>query len=304
MDRVLARKITEIARDDQSGAAELALTAVDALRSWTISQNNVSAGAILEAAQALRQAHAEMAPLQRLSAEIAGASKSINPITALAQCLNHFRKQAMAAPNQISARFSRLLPPHRIHVATYSYSSTAVSAIIRARRHIALVYCSEGRPGNEGRTTATRLARAGMRVVLLPDVVLLSQLPPVSHVVLGADTILSSGFFNKTGSSLLMRTGLAHGAKVWVLADTLKFWPYPPPFAPNLGECKKNWRFWDHPPAGVRLLDQVHELVPFLPGMRFLTERGLMTPAAVRTYLRRLRRTIPPLRVDTRKRGT
>jgi translation initiation factor 2B subunit (eIF-2B alpha/beta/delta family) len=304
MDRVLAARINQIARDDQSGAAELAIEALDALRSWLSSARNLSPSAILEVARALSRAHPEMAPLQRLSAEVAASSRVTNPASTLIKSLDRYRKIAATATQQISAHFLRLLPPRRIHIATYSYSSTAVSAIIHARRRISLVYCSEGRPGNEGRTTSTRLARAGMRVVLLPDVVLLSQLPPVSHVVFGADSILSNGFFNKTGSSLLLRTGLAHGAKVWVLADTLKFLPFSPQFSPSLGVCKPNWRFWDHPPTGVHLKDQVHELVPFLPGMRFLTERGLMTPAAVRKSLRYLRRNLPPLAVDTPKHAT
>jgi translation initiation factor 2B subunit (eIF-2B alpha/beta/delta family) len=304
MDRVLARKINEIARDDQSGAAELALAAVDALISWAASSRSLPPDQILEAAAALGRAHSEMAPLQRLSAEVAAAARASNPLPTLTRSLDRFKKIAAAAPRQITARFLRLLPSRRIHVATYSYSSTAVSAIIHARRRISLVYCSEGRPGNEGRTTAARLARAGMQVVLLPDVVLLSQLPPVSHVIFGADSILSNGFFNKTGTSLLLRTGLAHKAEVWVLADTLKFLPQSPRFIPGLGACKTNWRFWDGPPKRVRLLDQIHELVPFLPGMRFLTERGLMTPAAVRKYLRYLRRNFPPLAVDTPRHGT
>jgi translation initiation factor 2B subunit (eIF-2B alpha/beta/delta family) len=299
MDRVLGAKIEQIRRDDQSGAAELAIESHEALRIWLSSARNLSPSAILEAARVLSHAHSEMAPLQRLAAEIASASRAANPAATLRKSLDRYREIAATATQQICARFLRLLPPRQIHVATYSYSSTAVSAILHARRRISLVYCSEGRPGNEGRTTATRLARAGMRVVIVPDVVLLSQLPPVSHVIFGADSILTTGFFNKTGSSLLLRTGLAHGAKVWVLADTLKFLPYAPSFHPSLGECKPNWRFWEHPPAGVRLQDQVHELVPYLPGMRFLTERGLMTPAAVLKTLRYLRRNMPPLAVDT-----
>ena len=300
MDRVLAATINQISRDDRSGAAELAVTAVDAFLRWAAPVRHLSPVEILEAARALSRAHTEMAPLRRLSAEIAAASLANNPVPSLAQSLRRFKRVAATATNIISARFLRLLPRRPIHVATYSFSSTAVSALIRARKRISLVYCSEGRPGNEGRTTATRLSRAGLRVVLLPDVVLLSQLPPVSHVIFGADSILSTGFFNKTGSSLLLRTGLARGAKVWVLADSLKFFPYPPLFTPGLRTCKPNWRFWNRPPSRVHLLDQIHELVPFHPGMRFLTERGLMTPAAVRRSLRYLRRNLPPLAVDTR----
>jgi translation initiation factor 2B subunit (eIF-2B alpha/beta/delta family) len=292
MERFLAHRIAEIASDDRGGAAELALNAVNALRKWLGAQKNVSSHAVLEAVAAIQQAHPEMAPLGRIAVQIASTSRASNPAATLSRALDLLHARLANAPAEISEKFARLLPRKRLHVATYSYSSTVVSALIRARRNIEMVYCSEGRPGNEGRTTATKLARAGVCVVILPDVVLLSQLPPVSHVVFGADCIMPHGFFNKTGTSLLMRTGLAHGTKVWVLSDTLKFWPYAPPFNPTLGDCKPNSRFWNNPPREVHLSDQVHELVPLILGIRILTERGIVTPAAVQRILRRFRKSV------------
>jgi translation initiation factor 2B subunit (eIF-2B alpha/beta/delta family) len=296
MERLLARSIQQIANDDRGGAAELALNAVEALQKWLASQKHIDSSAILEASNALAEAHPEMAPLGRIAAEVASVSRTSNPADNLKHTLKLLHEHITTAPSQISVKFARLIPRKQIHVAAYSYSSTVANAIIRARKNIALAYISEGRPGNEGRTTAAKLARAGIRVVIVPDVVLLSQIPPVSHVVFGADCIMQNGFFNKTGTSLLMRTGLAHGAKVWVLSDTLKFWPYAPPFQPSLGDCKPNWRFWNHPPGGVSLKDQVHELVPFMHGIHILTERGMMSPAQVRQLLFRLRKSTPPPR--------
>jgi translation initiation factor 2B subunit (eIF-2B alpha/beta/delta family) len=293
MNRLLARRIQQIAHDDRSGAAELALSAVDALQNWLRAQKAVASSEILAAARAVSKAHPEMAPLGRIAAEVAATSSASNPTATLSQKLALLYEHITTAPAAISEKFARLLPRKPIHIAAYSYSSTVANAIIRARKNIALAYISEGRPGNEGRTTATKLARAGIRVIIVPDVVLLSQLPPVSHVVFGADCIMHNGFFNKTGTSLLTRTGLAHDAKVWVLSDTLKFWPYAPPFAPSLGNCKPNWRFWNSPPSSVILKDQVHELVPFLPGIQILTERGMMSPAKVQEMLRQLRKSTP-----------
>ena len=294
MDRLLARRIQQIADDDRSGAAELALNAVVALQNWLSTQKQIESSAIVEAAAAVASAHPEMAPLGRIAAEIAATARAANHREALSRTLSHLSQHITTAPATISEKFARLLPRKKIHIAAYSYSSTVANAIIRARKNIGLAYVSEGRPGNEGRTTATKLSRVGIRVIIVPDVVLLSQLPPVSHVVFGADCIMRNGFFNKTGTSLLMRTGLAHGAKVWVLSDTLKFWPYAPPFHPALGDVKPNWRFWDSPPSGVHLNDQVHELVPYLQGSQILTERGMMSPAKVQQMLRRLRRSTPP----------
>jgi translation initiation factor 2B subunit (eIF-2B alpha/beta/delta family) len=293
MERLLARRIQQIASDDRGGAAELALNAVDALQKWLSAQKSISKNEILDAARAIAKAHPEMAPLGRIAAEVAVTSRAKDPAAELSRKLVLLHKHITTAPQTISEKFAQLLPREKIHIAAYSYSSTVANAIIHARKNIALAYISEGRPGNEGRTTATKLARAGIRVIIVPDVVLLSQLPPVSHVVFGADCIMQNGFFNKTGTSLLMGTGLAHGAKVWVLSDTLKFWPYAPPFDPSLGDVKPNWNFWDNPPASVTLKDQVHELVPYMRGIKILTERGMITPAKVRQMLLQLRKSTP-----------
>jgi translation initiation factor 2B subunit (eIF-2B alpha/beta/delta family) len=293
MDKLLARRIQQIADDDRGGAAELALSAVDAMQKWLTTHRNISSNEILEAAGAIANAHPEMAPLGRIAAEVAATSRATNPAVKLSHALSLLHNHITTAPQTISEKFARLLPRKKIHIAAYSYSSTVANAIIQARKNIELAYISEGRPGNEGRTTAAKLARAGIRVMIVPDVVLLSQLPPVSHVVFGADCIMQNGFFNKTGTSLLMHTGLAHGAKVWVLSDTLKFWPYAPPFHPVLGNVKPNWNFWNNPPKGVALKDQVHELVPYLPGIKILTERGMIPPAKVQEMLRQLRKSTP-----------
>jgi translation initiation factor 2B subunit (eIF-2B alpha/beta/delta family) len=293
MERLLARSIRQIAQDDRGGAAELALGAVHALQKWLSAHKNVNKSEILEAASAIAEAHPEMAPLGRIAAEVAATSRGMNPAAELSRALNLLHNHIITAPQTISEKFAHLLPRKKIHIAAYSYSSTVANAIIHARKNIALAYISEGRPGNEGRTTAAKLALAGIRVIIVPDVVLLSQLPPVSHVVFGADCIMQNGFFNKTGTSLLMRTGLAHRAKVWVLSDTLKFWPYAPPFHPSLGDVKPNWNFWNNPPNGVALKDQVHEFVPYLPGIKILTERGIMSPAEVQQMLRQLRKSTP-----------
>ena len=187
MERLLARRIQQIANDDRGGAAELALNAVDALQKWLSAHKNVSSNEILEAATALAKAHREMAPLGRIAAEVAANSRATNPAAELSRILKLLHKHIATAPQTISETFARLLPRKKIHIAAYSYSSTVANAIIHARKNIALAYISEGRPGKEGRTTAAKLARAGIRVIIVPDVVLLSQLPPVSHVVFGAD---------------------------------------------------------------------------------------------------------------------
>jgi translation initiation factor 2B subunit (eIF-2B alpha/beta/delta family) len=293
MDRLLARRIQQIANDDRGGAAELALNAVDALQKWLSARKSITKNEILKAASAIAKAHPEMAPLGRIAAQVAATTHAKNPVAEFSHSLNLLHKHITTAPQTISENFARLLPRKKVHIAAYSYSSTVANAIIHARKNIALAYISEGRPGNEGRTTAAKLASAGIQVIIVPDVVLLSQLPPVSHVVFGADCIMQNGFFNKTGTSLLMRTGLAHGAKVWVLSDTLKFWPYAAPFHPALGDVKPNWNFWNNPPSGVSLNDQVHELVPYMPGIKILTERGMMSPAKVQQMLRQLRKSTP-----------
>ncbi len=292
MDRLLRQQLDALARDRRSGAAELALRAVTSLQSWLRRHPKPTEQELLDIARALLRAQPSMAPLLRLANEVARAVDAKNPADSLVTAIAEFARVLRIAPGRIAQNFVKALPRRPGWIFTHSYSSTVVRALTRAKSRIRIVYCSESRPGYEGRTTATKLARAGIRVCLSTDAALFSN-PLLHRLVLGADKILPDGFENKIGSQVLAERvrRVKHGWKVvWVLADTTKFWP----------ESWERSRFWKHKPgpAGevwkdaprkVWVSNNYFDLTRFFRDVRICTERGWMTTEQVRREMKKIR---------------
>jgi translation initiation factor 2B subunit (eIF-2B alpha/beta/delta family) len=295
VDRLLRRQIDAVARDRRSGAAELALRAVGAMQDWLRRHRTPTGQELEEIAGALLRAQPSMAPLLRLANQVALAADTADSRKTLAQALREFAGILRTGRQQIAQRFLRTLPWRgRKSVKTYSYSSTVLSALVCARSRIGSVWCSEGRPGNEGRRTAARLARAGIRVCLLTDAALLEGFLSMP-VVVGADMIVPGAFLNKVGSNVLVAGAQPRVRRKFhtiVLADTLKFWPEPVHRRPSLLWKQRNGppgEVWRGAPAGVSIQNQYFVFTALAPQVRILTERGPMTPAQVRRELKRIR---------------
>ncbi len=292
MDGLLRRELDAIARDRRSGAAQLALRGVIALQGWLRRRREFTQAELLDTARALLRAQPSMAPLLRLANEVALAADSPSPARFLARSAPRFRNLLQTDASRIARLFERALRHGRYdEVATYSYSSTVLRALVRSRSLLERVHCSEARPSYEGRALADRLARAGVLVCLQTDASLFSRVAATSQpLVLGADAILRTGFLNKLGTRALVQLALRAGAPVWVLTDTLKFCPS--------GFSQSSVRKWiGGPPQQVwkparkkiLVLNAYFDLTRFNPRIRFLTERGWMTSTEVQSALRRIR---------------
>ncbi len=290
MDRLLRRELDAIARDRTSGAAELALRAVKALQTWLRRHSKPSEQELLEIARALLTAQPSMAPLLRLANEVALAVDSAKPARRLAETTAGFGRLLRTAPQRIARLFGRALGPGRTQLlATYSCSSTVVRALQFARRRIAVVLCSESRPGNEGRATASQLVAAGTPVIFSTDLALASRMDQVSAFATGADAILPHGFVNKAGTDVLIACARKAHTPVWVLADTTKFVPQSMAARLSIARAGKESEIWRQAPAGVRIINPLFEPAPFFSAIRVLTERGWMGPKDVREELRKIR---------------
>lgn len=288
MDPVLRRELAAIARDSSSGAAELALRAVDALDAWLRRRPTPAQDELDEVARALLLAQSTMAPLLRLGNEVALAADAAQPARALFRSLARFRRVLEHGPATIAKLFARSLArTPRVHCLTYSYSSTVVEALTRARTHLQSVYCAEGRPGFEGRKTARKLAQAGIDAFLTTDVGILNYIKAVDAIIIGADAILPKGFINKVGTGAIVNRASEAGIPVAILADTTKLLPASE-FAGRvlrlrLGSSRDVWR---RPPSGVSCLNPLFEVVPFARRkFRVLTECGWLDPTALRAKI-------------------
>jgi translation initiation factor 2B subunit (eIF-2B alpha/beta/delta family) len=292
VERILRRELDSIARNHRAGASELGRQAAAALERWRRSHATLKRADMLEVASALFQAQPSMAPLMRLANEMALAADAADPAAALDGRLAKFADSLRAAPGQIARLFARWMNrgPRR-DVVTYSYSSTVVKALVKARRRIASVSCSESRPGYEGIVTARRLGRAKIPTWLLTDAGLFSQSWRGHVVVLGADAVLKSWLAVKVGTRALLTRAREAGCEVVILADTSKFWP-----EPSRRSVRWAWTFgppeeiWAKRPSRVRVHNLYFELIGFArwSGLRLLTEHGWMTPRQARRFLKRI----------------
>lgn len=289
MDRLLGREFDAIASDHRSGAADLALRAVTALQAWLRRHPNPAEADLLAIARALLHAQPAMAPLLRLANEVALCADANKPARALFRSTTEFGRILRSAREEIARRFARALRPDGALVATYSYSSTILQALWKARRRIVCVLCSESRPGNEGRAMAREIARAGIMVTFSTDLALASRMDQVSVFATGADAILPDGFVNKAGTGVLVLCALKARRPVWIVADRTKF--VPEPMAARFWRARigPGSEVWPQAPVGVEILNPLFEPAEFHSRTRVLSESGWMTPAQVRGEMKKIR---------------
>jgi translation initiation factor 2B subunit (eIF-2B alpha/beta/delta family) len=298
VDAKLRRTLEAVARDRRSGAAELALRATDALLAWTRRRPRPTEAELLDAARALLRAQPAMAPLLRLANEVAFAIGARDPQAAMRRRLGRFRAILRQGPRRIAqhlrARLSRLDDPI---VVTYSFSSTVVASLQAARKSLRGVWCSESRPGVEGRRTARVLAEAGIDVTYLTDAALADTSPAGDVLVVGADIVFSDGFRNKIGTQSLAGHFLRAGLPVWVVADTTKFWPERHDrieprrtVGPRLLSLpfSSGPELWPRAPGNVWAWNPLFWPVRWHPGIVVLTEKGWLTPRQVRRAMARI----------------
>jgi len=96
---------------------------------------------------------------------------------------------------------SRLILDYHI-ILTHSASSVVESILMEARRQKKRfrIICTESRPRNEGVELAARLARAGIKVKLVPDADITRAIQEAHFVLTGTDRFTETSFINKTGT--------------------------------------------------------------------------------------------------------
>lgn len=124
--------------------------------------------------------------------ELAPAAVEINAHDAIEQALAADAEAAQNAADEVAGA----------HVLTLSRSGTVLDALRQADPS-PTVSIATSAPGREGIGVAEHLSHAGLDVTLLPDAALARRLAeaPIDAVVVGADTVLSSGaVINKIGT--------------------------------------------------------------------------------------------------------
>ena len=300
-------RIEEVRTDNTSGAVALSRRAAGTFAILAGTASISPASRLLEClgetARALARAQPAMAPILNLANSVlwrAGEAAELRQIQAEVEAAcREFVDGLDAAGEQVSRQASGLIRDG-IAVITHSYSQTVLNALVAARKTGKQfeVICPEARPICEGVALARDLGNAGIPVTLIVDAAMLSVLPRVRMVMVGADSISSRGLVNKTGTSLLALAVQRQGADFYALCGSEKFLPedYVLPEEPR----KPPSEVTEERSPNVTVANFYFDLTPLDLITGVVVEDGILTPERVKQRLRRTK-THPALlgRTDT-----
>ncbi len=125
------------------------------------------------------------------------------------QEIERVRQRARENVKVITRWGGRLILDHHI-ILTHSASSVVESILLSAKqlKRRFRVICTESRPLNEGTQMAIRLAKAGIKVKLVPDADIARAVNDSHFVLTGTDRFTETTFINKTGTHAIAT--LAH----------------------------------------------------------------------------------------------
>ena len=216
--------------DHRSGAAEIADRAASLLADYCRQERpddpRLPYG-LAELAETMLTVQPSLAPLLNLANLVQlAAERDKNPLRRLANELEKRRRRRGQARTRIAHEFAQRARRFR-RLLTYSYSSTVLAALAATHHSNRLenVFLSEGRPLNEGRLLAERLAGLGIPVTLTVDAALAGRVEEADAVVVGTDAVFGDAYVNKVGTRLLQERARKAGKPFFLLADTGKFLP-------------------------------------------------------------------------------
>ncbi len=277
-----------IAGDVSGGASEVAR----ALLAWGESWSAGAPGTAREATvglERLARRQAALAPVLRIANDMLVEFDRFDA---------HDEAALRAAVGKISGRWRARLDEAqatlRLHlrralgsapaIYTYSASSTVQGAI---EDHFAggawfRVVVSESRPGCEGTRLAAALAARGIPIELGTDAWLWGAIEEEGLLVLGADTLLPTGWVNKRGSRALALRARERGVAVVCAADTGKFLP------PALAALPRSYErdpveILADPPPSLAIANPYFEEVAWEALNVLVTERGPTRPRDLRS---------------------
>jgi translation initiation factor 2B subunit (eIF-2B alpha/beta/delta family) len=287
---------SNIADDNQSGAAELADRAAAQLIQRAVTGAAASADAfrheLLSTGWALIRAQPTMAPLVNLVNAVLWKLESVDSPRAMREAVTasceEFRRQLRVHEVAIAEAALPLIPDGA-RIVTNGRSTTVRAALLHAQRAGPRfsVVCAESRPACEGRTLARELAESGIAVTLVTDALSVSMVRNAQLALVGADQLTHDGLVNKAGTYALALACQAHGIPIYGLCGSEKFMP--PSYTPPRQGNKPAEEVWPEAPAGVAVVNHYYDQTPLALLAGVVTEKGALTSEGVEAWLAAMR---------------
>ncbi|MFW5965359.1 MAG: NUDIX domain-containing protein [Halodesulfurarchaeum sp.] len=215
--------LRSVRSDGESGAATISRRALEVLRDEAalLGESGAEWTAVADLAESLREARESMAVLQ-VRIDRAMATAFDRTPAAVSEAAQETIEHSVAADQEAATVAAERLDG--AGVFTLSRSSTVDRALEQADPETVAVAIS--RPGGEGQAVANHLAERGLAVTIVEDSAIPVAVASAEVVLLGADTILSTGdVINKTGSAAGALAAARRDVPVLVASATAKVGP-------------------------------------------------------------------------------
>lgn len=180
------------------------------------------------------------------------------------------------------------------NILTHCHSSTVVKIIenFYKKNKKIQVFTDETRPLFQGRTTAKKLSKFGVKVTQITDSASGFLISPYSGrdlmmdvIIVGADAIKPDGsIINKIGTYDIAASCYLNNIPFFVATSLLKF-----DFKNNITiEMRSDKEVWPDKPAQIKILNFAFDLVPavFITGL--ITEVGIIKPDKVKKQVNKI----------------
>ena len=294
--RSVQSRIAHLAKDNTSGAVEIAVRAAELLTLFADEADAEDAssfvGQLASTGKALIQAQPSMAPTFNLvNSVIAGVQEAsdLDSARRLATATAEAVAAQLHSRNEEIAHQALSLFAGGSSVLTHSRSSTVMAALRLAAnqgRQLEVV-CTESRPIYEGRVVAASLAEQGIRATLIADSAAGHFVSQVDLVMVGADSVSTDGVVNKMGTYPIALAARAQGVPFHTLCGTEKFLPTDYPHFRI--EPKDSQEVWPEHPEEVTVINLYFDVTPLTYVSGVVTERGILTANELDELLGQLR---------------
>ncbi|MDD5530543.1 MAG: hypothetical protein PHX21_11030 [bacterium] len=244
--------VEKIKKDNTSGAKELDGLTRKAILSFISTPH--SNETLLKFLTKLRSAKPEMAPIMNTVDKVVKIAKTSKDIKLRNEKIKKMISTSDIDWNILIKNITKAMKGKTV-VLTYSYSSTIIEVLIRLRQKELTVFVPESRPVNEGRNTAIKLKKAGLKIKFITDTGISKFIKDVDVVLLGADSFSRDFVINKIGTLAIALLAREYKIPCYVVCGKNKFSNI------SLSETAKNPKeIWDV--KGIEVKNFYFEEVP------------------------------------------
>ncbi|MEA3378316.1 MAG: hypothetical protein U9Q69_01630 [Nanoarchaeota archaeon] len=162
-------------------------------------------------------------------------------------------------------------------VYTHCHSSSVTQSLIKAKKPFA-VHNTETRPKFQGRKTARELAKNKIKVIHYVDSGMNLALKKADLVMLGADSVTTTHFINKIGTSMVVDIADKLGIPIYVCTASLSFNAQTIHGKDEVIEQRQAREVWISAPKGIKIINPAFERIKLEKVTAIVSDLGILKP--------------------------